>query len=282
VLEDSEEEEDDELIDDDLLDLRDDKSETKTVATITTKTETTMPALKTANPVITQYKQFRELKKLKLDKQLARHVQCIVYSFFVVYLLGVWEMADVYQYCRMQNWASTNMNFLSPNNSQYVAFLASLDTVHGRMGTGNKLQVNTQPNQPLLLMTGLEQLAATGSKETTDNNNNNNNNDKQATVSLLNNYFNKFSNNFYQHAFYHQSSVEYRRAAAAAASSSSRQLQATTRIRAVFAVRTHSQLLADLIIMLMVCVVIFCLDVVDSTLSHHHLVQNEMRTVLTL
>ncbi len=224
---------------------------------------------------------FKSHKKKKLHRKLAFHIQCIVQSFFIIYLLGIWDIADVYQYCRMQNWENTNMNLFLANNSQYEKFLGSLNTLQGRL---NVDQLGQQLDESL--MGGLDALATQHSAILNSENPNVAGMvaaDGQTTIRLFNNYFNKFSNNFYRHAFYHQASVEFKRDIFKNESSqvNSKQLTATTKVKAFFVIKLHSQMLFDLMIIIIICVIIFNLDVIDSALGNYS-IENEMHQILNL
>ncbi len=172
------------------------------------------------------------------------------------------------------------MNLLLAKNSQYENFLESLNNLQGRMNLQSNQLISQEPKEASFI-SSLDALAnkhnsvlSEPNVETADG---------RTTINLANSYFNKFSSNFYQHAFYHQASVEFKRDIFKNGTSevNNKQLTATTKIRAFFTIKMHSQVLSDFLIIFMICVVIFNLDVIDSTLGNYF-IDEEIHKILNL
>jgi hypothetical protein len=181
-------------------------------------------------------KRFFALKKKKLNKKISFDLQFIIQCFFIVYLLGIWDIADVFQYFRMQNWQKSNMNFLLSENSGYSQFLNTYSDI-----VAKNTQLNNMKNQ------------TSGTK-----------------FSLLSNYYNKFSNKFYQHDFLHEFNLELDHNNDSislnedgSSNYQSLELKSTTRIKALFMIKMHSRFFADFLIIIFVSIVIFKLDCIE-------------------
>ena len=214
---------------------------------------------------------FLKLKKRKLIASLSFHIHCVIHSFFIIYLLGIWGIADVFHYFRMQNWENTNMNlFLSPN-SGYDSFLSNLNAINSKYANLGQDESATGSTSGRSLIAALENFAKNQKSfnySTSDNDNDNDENQK--SVSLLSKYYNKYRNEFYQHSFYHQLNVEFKKSTFRdedGGAVNSKQLKSIAKIRGLFVVKVHTQVLGDLVIMAFLCLVIFNLDVIESLLG---------------
>lgn len=196
---------------------------------------------------------FNEHKKRKLHKKLSFHVQCMIHSFFIIYLLGIWDIADVFQLMRMQDWDNTNMNLFLNKNSDYARFINDVNTFKPSMNN-NSILASVK--------------AAANSKAQS----------AELTVNMKNNYFNKFNNQFYQHSYAHQTSYELKKSLGRN-EDRMRELKSTTKIKALFVIKVRAQLIADLVTVMFLCIILINLDIMENYL-HKYLTAAQNRLIL--
>ncbi|CAF1127849.1 unnamed protein product [Brachionus calyciflorus] len=73
-----------------------------------------------------QIESFLRLKKTKLQEIAEYSLQWTIHSIFIIFFLSIWDIADVFQYSRMNQWEGTNMNLFQTDNSNYDNFLNNL------------------------------------------------------------------------------------------------------------------------------------------------------------
>lgn len=200
------------------------------------------PLIEVKDPVM---RDFLELKKKKMEKNANLSIHWIVHSLFVIYLMSVWDIADVFQYFRMHNWNESNMNLLLQNNSNYDNFLRTLDS----------------PKQARLVLANGQVMA---DNERADLENIKNDPTFKGTIKYLCSYFNNYDDNFYKHYFSHYQLKSFNSKKLVLKSGENegqvgkdtgdenivnKEYKTITKIRALFVLKIHSQIFGDLLIL---------------------------------
>lgn len=176
------------------------------------------------------------LKKQKLAKKANVAIQCVIHSILVIILLSVWDIADVYQYFRMHSWDKSNMNILLTENTNYGNFIQTLNNMSQiSYFDSNKFEKGFKD---------LEKMKKDASFK--------------GTIVYFNSYINNYDDNFYQHFFEHnQQHVE-------SLNAPGKQFTTTTKIKALFVIKIHSQIISDFLVILFTILVLVKLKSIES------------------
>jgi hypothetical protein len=200
---------------------------------------------------------FIYLKRRKLEKKSNIEIHWIVHSLFVIYLLNIWDVADVYQYFRVPNLQLSNMNVLLNKDSGYNKFLDSLNDYNSEYD--NLVLVNRNKNNKQILKTDENKINLADLENIKKDPN------FQGTISYLNDYYNKYDGSFYQHYLHHHNKQQFIKNNAN--SSISHQYKTTTTIKALFVLKLHSQFFGDLLIVCFSFIILIKLKAVEDFIN---------------
>ncbi len=185
-----------------------------------------------------QCENFIKRKQQKINKDLNIDLQWIITSFFVMFMLSTWDIADVYQYFRMP--MNKNMNFLANNSSSYKSFLNDFKNY----------------NENLLIPKDGEKgkYVSLGELKADPNFN--------GKINILSDYYNKYEGHYYQHYFSHHNNHQFIKKESG--SSTDKQYRTTTTIKALCVFKVHSQLFAELMIFFFTLIILAKLNTIDK------------------
>ena len=182
---------------------------------------------------------FIKRKQKNIEKKLNFDIQWVINCFFMIVLLSVWDMSDVYQYFRTP--MKSGMNMLMHKNSSYQHFLSQLDTLNENFSLDKISSMNEYTNIKLADMK-LEP-------------------GFNGKINVMSDYYNKYDGSFYQHFFSHHNDQQYEKKNFD--SSIDKQFKTTTQIKALCIFKIHSQVLGDALILIFTLIIIVKLRSVE-------------------
>ena len=181
---------------------------------------------------------FIKMKQQKINSHLNVDIQWIISSFFVIFLLSVWDISDIYQYFRIPN--ETNMNFIVKNNPSYQNFLNELKNYNENM-----LISKDGSSDKFVSLSDLKQDPRFSGK-----------------ISILSDYYSKYDGHFYQHFFSHKNNQQFIKREVG--SSFDKQYRTTTTIKALCVLKINSQFFGELMKFCFTLLILIKIDTIEQ------------------
>ena len=221
-----------------------------------------------------------ELKQKKLERIASIDLQWIMHSLLVIYLLSVWDIAEVYQFMQDKNVQSqSNLESFLANNAG-TSLLSGKDGAMLNCKTNNNLIVLNKLNYDYINMQLVDLMSAgpAGGDSTSSDLNealalakekNVDVNKSSFILNKLNKYYYNFNSNRYHHSVDFQNQLEYDNQhskinANNGTITNHQKLTSVTKIKILFILKKNTQLFGDIFIINFSFIVLFKLRVLNK------------------
>lgn len=184
---------------------------------------------------------FLKTKQKKIESNLSIDFQWIITSFYIIFLLSIWDMANVYQYFGMSE--SGKMNSFLHNSSSYQSFLSEIEKY----------------NEKLLIPRMKD---ASGTVEGLNFSDLRHDPNFSGKINVLSDYYNKYDGRFFQHYFSHHNDQQFIKRESG--STTDKQFKTTTTIRALCVFKIHTQIFGELMILIFMLLILNKLMTVEK------------------